>query len=99
MPKLAIYNENRETISTFVNVIPNPAKNKITVQFVSEIKGMFKIEIYDILGNIIKSKDFSKQQNSLEFEIETTIFPNGIYYFRILQSGELIINDKFTIQK
>jgi len=73
-----------------VNVIPNPAKNSVTVSFFDRF-AFESIQIYDIFGKILQQQINPKISNNFNFDISS--LSNGVYYvcFRI--------NNKYITKK
>lgn len=65
-----------------VNVFPNPANNKFSIML--ENNNIDKIEIYNLLGEIIEIYEIS----DVEYNIEN--IKNGIYIMKIYLSGQII---------
>lgn len=63
-----------------MDVYPNPASNKITLNFSNSIE-ISKISIGDILGKIISSKTFEHAISTVSFNINN--YANGVYFFKI----------------
>ena len=71
-----------------VFVLPNPARNKITIIFLEKINPD-KIIIYNNIGSIAKT--FSKiKQSSYKFEFDITDLPAGMYYVSFYEEGKQI---------
>ncbi|OQX75390.1 MAG: hypothetical protein B6D61_10485 [Bacteroidetes bacterium 4484_249] len=71
-----------------VFVLPNPARNKITITFLEKINPD-KIVIYSNIGSIAKT--FSKnKQSSYKFEFDISDLPAGMYYVSFYEEGKQI---------
>lgn len=66
-----------------VKIFPNPAINKITIEYPKE----FDIEIADLNGRQIKSY----QQNKINLIIDLNGYPNGIYLLKIISDHKILI--------
>lgn len=78
-----------------IRVFPNPAKNKINI--------LVKTKINDATFQIINSRGTiidSQKLDLLNTEINTEIYPSGVYFYRILDENKNVIDKgKFTIVK
>lgn len=74
-----------------VLIYPNPTKDFITLQISNEINGKIEIEIYDLIGNLILSKNFNKNQQTQTFKLDLNIQSKGVYNIKIT-----INNKKFN---
>ncbi len=71
-----------------VFVLPNPAKDKITITFIERIIPD-KVVIYNNLGKTIKQ--FPKEnQSSYKFEFDISDLPAGMYYISFYEGGKSI---------
>ena len=71
-----------------VFVLPNPARNKITITFLEKINPD-KIVIYNNTGSIAKT--FSNiKQSSYKFEFDISDLPAGMYYVSFYEEGKQI---------
>jgi len=71
-----------------VFVLPNPARNKITVIFLEKILPD-KIVIYNNIGKALKSFQ-KKNHSSYKFEFDISDLPVGIYYVSFYEEGKCI---------
>lgn len=62
---------------TNIDIYPNPTKSILTVSSKSNI---IKIEVYDLSGRLITSKNENSDTTSLNIDS----FPNGMYFFKVL---------------
>ncbi|HEY0029314.1 MAG TPA: T9SS type A sorting domain-containing protein [Bacteroidia bacterium] len=85
---------NVSTVSSAVNVYPNPAQNDIT--FMLESAKVSAVQVYDIAGRMIDSYPVSNDN----LRINTSEFANGIYTFAVIGADNAIVNrGKFTVAK
>ena len=88
-----VANSNNE-----LKLFPNPAKNKITINYFLEQAAAVSVEIYNVIGVKVKATIPLKQfpgQNSIVVNFENKL-PNGIYMLRLnTESASQTI--KFTI--
>ncbi|MCX6297067.1 MAG: T9SS type A sorting domain-containing protein [Bacteroidetes bacterium] len=76
--------ESIDAISSQVNVYPNPANEYVMI----EINGykMEKVEIYDVLGQIM----YSGEPNSSKLQINTSKLNQGVYLVKVLVDNKII---------
>lgn len=68
-----------ETPSTDVKIYPNPANNML---YISNIAGINKVEIYSVVGNLVKSiEDFPNSRG--QAGINVSDLPAGMYIIRV----------------
>jgi hypothetical protein len=74
---------------------PNPAKDKLNIQFNNAIAADATIEIYGNMGNKVFS-DYI-QQGSINKIIDVSKMRAGLYFYTITINGEKISSGKITI--
>jgi len=78
-----------------IKVYPNPSKGKFTVK-PTVVSGQCSVEIYNVLGEKIRSFEVSGQNNEIDLSNQT----NGVYLYRVVaENGELVGEGKLIIQK
>ena len=84
-------------IENNTHVFPNPFTVSTTISISSEItvNENTTFELYDILGNKVKSMD--KIQENI-FKIERGTLSNGMYIYKLNQAGKNISTGKITVQ-
>jgi predicted GH43/DUF377 family glycosyl hydrolase len=80
--------------NSFINVFPNPAKNKLYIQTSFDLNNA-ELKIYNLLGQIVKS---ISNINSRNISIESFNLSTGTYFI-VLQSGNKKFSSKFIIVK
>jgi hypothetical protein len=81
-----------------VLIYPNPTKDFITLQINNEINGKIEIEIYDLIGNLIFSKNFYKNQQLQSFKLDLISQSKGVYNIKIKIDNKQF-NKSFIINK
>lgn len=78
LPGIYEFTEEQNYVSN-LNCYPNPAKNIVTLQYNID-KGMTSvINIYDINGRLIETKNVGSDFN--EIHLDVTNYPSGIYIY------------------
>lgn len=83
-----------ENLIEFVRVYPNPTQNYITIQLTNEIVGETKIDLFDIQGRKIISKNTIQNTEELNLSGLT----DGIYFLSIQNKNHKIIK-KIILKK
>ncbi|MBA4152805.1 S8 family serine peptidase [Flavobacterium sp.] len=83
-----------ENLIEFVRVYPNPTQNYITIQLTNEIVGETKIDLFDIQGRKIISKNTIQNTEELNLSGLT----DGIYFLSIQNNNHKIIK-KIILKK
>ncbi len=81
------------------SVFPNPSSDLINLKIESDTEGEFTIEINDVAGNIIVTKNIIKKQNEIQLQFKMSSFPNGNYYFVVKQNGKQVSSGTFNLVK
>gem|GEM_PF-2986050 len=68
--------------------IPNPAKQSTNIGFQLNSPGLVTLELYDVLGNSISTMVHQEMKaGSYSIPLETSIIPNGIYFYVLKKDG------------
>lgn len=75
---------------------PNPADNEMTIKYNlrAGLKSP-KIEVYDVLGSKVRSKDI--EDESGKFVLETMDLPSGMYFYKLKAEGTDLALRKFMV--
>ena len=77
-------------------VYPNPNNGQFTIE--STIGGASSVEIYNILGEKVFTRNLSTTKGANTINISNQ--PNGVYLYRVIsESGDLLGEGKITLQK
>lgn len=75
-------------------VYPNPLKSIATISFGKQLKNA-EIKIFDILGKEIKMYNNINENN---FSLNSIDFRKGIYFYQVIENGNIIAKSKFEVQ-
>lgn len=64
-----------------IKIFPNPASNLIAIQFDGLLENNYSIELFDILGKVIKKTTINAGQSITYFDVQDIY--NGTYYIKI----------------
>lgn len=94
-----IVNQNRSTLKIDKALVyPNPAGDKVNIQFVDMENGEGQIHILNYLGKEMYFLDLDKI-NSAPISLNTSNWPNGIYLVQIKLKNRKIITKKLIINR
>ncbi|MGA2298118.1 MAG: T9SS type A sorting domain-containing protein [FCB group bacterium] len=89
--------DNNVNNSKLYSVIPNPSSGKVSIKLASPGYGIFRIMIYDILGNNIYTNDFEKLESEASFNIDLTGSGTGTYFYKLISPNAVVSTGKFFI--
>ncbi|MBL7882764.1 MAG: T9SS type A sorting domain-containing protein, partial [Bacteroidia bacterium] len=86
-----------ELTANGVKLYPNPAQEKLYIEFENEENESAEFVLYDITGKIIF--EISLKSNTKTTELNNLGVVNGIYFYRILNKDGVIQQGKLNIIK
>jgi WD40 repeat protein len=89
-------NDNLDDINN-ISIFPNPSSGQVNIKLASTDYGIFRIMIYDILGNYIYTNEFEKLVNEASFNIDLTGSGTGTYFYKIIGPNVVVSTGKFFI--
>ena len=69
-----------------IEIFPNPFKNKLSI-FFQEIEEVAKLEIFDLQGKILLTREFGGSTYSVTHQVIIDDWNSGVYIFKV-ESGE-----------
>jgi len=72
-----------------LNIYPNPAKNKVTLQVKQFDPGMAAVRLIDIKGKLVK-EDNRLLTNGTEDIVMFLMMKTGIYFIQVSQAGKVV---------
>ena len=78
-----------------LSIYPNPASGLLFVNLLSEKEGFYQLEIRDVIGKKVRS--VSIKANTTD-QINVSQMQSGVYFVRLLESGQLKQTEKLVIQ-
>jgi hypothetical protein len=88
-----ITNVEEAKASNRFGIFPNPSLGKYRLEFDTE-DTFCLIEVYDLLGNIIKKQQFDKNDPFLDLSSQS----KGVYFIRVSSEGKEVFKDKLVLQ-
>jgi hypothetical protein len=77
---------------------PNPTLQSTKINYGIPANGLVEIVLYDIQGRAIKVMvNETKAAGNYQYELNTTFFPKGIYFYR-MSSGNYSATRKILVQ-
>jgi hypothetical protein len=84
--------ENPPIVNNLIYVYPNPSSDYINVNFTLSKASSVSIEVYDLLGNKLKSMDLGYlEQNNNAAQIDIKDLPTGNYFLNLNSNGKQLI--------
>jgi hypothetical protein len=83
---------------TGITAYPNPADEKVTLQYHLDNNSVSFISLTDIKGELVFLKSEAQSAGEQQVEIETTSLENG-YYFYTVKTAEGIFNGKIIVSR
>jgi hypothetical protein len=80
---------------------PNPvAKSKLNIEIVSLPVGVYQIEVYNSIGQLVKGSSYkvTKKGGATKIKIRVGDYPDGTYFVRMI-SGYQVVEKKFIKRK
>ena len=65
--------------SNQIQLIPQPAKENVSVQITNNIYGKLQLQVTDLAGRVIYEKEQIKNYHYFETAIDCKAWPNGTY--------------------
>jgi hypothetical protein len=87
-----------EKQTTDLMVFPNPTENMATISFEGIQDSDVSIELYNLLGELIVSENYTSQSNFDYYNLDVSTVNNGIYNL-VFKVGESVTTKKLQILK
>ena len=84
--------------NTTLSVNPNPNTGKFEVSLKTNFKGNAQLNILDVNGQVVYTKDINIENNRSQFNVDLNI-SNGTYYYQLIQGSVISGTGKFIINK
>ena len=88
-----------KTISSVLNIFPNPVKDAITVSYTSELtadQGNLDLVVYDMNGKQVLKNNLEASLGVVTIPVDLT---NGIYVANLSRDGKIIGTARFVVNK
>ncbi|HEY4875496.1 MAG TPA: T9SS type A sorting domain-containing protein, partial [Puia sp.] len=86
------------TAGSAVLLYPNPAQSTINLQLTSDSTGTMSVNIYDMLGNLVQSKQTEKSQSYYNAPFDVSRLAGGVYTMQIVIGTNKPMTAKFIKQ-
>ncbi len=88
-----------ENISnTTIALYPNPVIDNVNIMINSLVEGMINIEVLDLTGRIIDSKQLTVEKGSNNIEFDLSRYRNGLYLVKANVGGQEVF-EKIVLQR
>ena len=87
--------ENKQVLNNF-KFFPNPATDKLNIEFNNIRSAAVKIQLVDISGKLVKEINAGEFEGNYKNSINTAEFAKGVYFIKLI-SGAAIEVKKFII--
>lgn len=78
-----------------LNLFPNPASEKFTIELPAHGNNNYTVEVIDIFGRIVLKSEIKNKKS----EIYIDKLQRGIYFIRLAQDSKIISTDKLIVAK
>jgi len=75
---------NQQNPKPFINVYPNPATSVLNIQYVDNVNGKFRLQIYDANRKLMRNELIDKTQVSITLTINVSQYKRGVYFVEII---------------
>lgn len=98
-PGLMVTTKAPDPVNLMVKSYPNPAKDRVNIQFYTPPVQEQKIALYDIDGKLIKlfHEGKPKKTGLTEFSFSIESLSGGIYFLIIIGDGQMLGNEKIVV--
>jgi hypothetical protein len=80
------------------SIKPNPARDEVTVEIMSELNDAVIIEIYDALGNLVQTQDADRMSALRTLVVSVDKLSSGSYVMRV-SSGGSVVSRGFVVER
>lgn len=85
--KISKISDNSENI----NIYPNPVEDILNLEFQSDEISSSKVELYNLLGQVVLEKDFQAKNDKNTYTLEVRKIPKGIYILKFNIDNNIFI--------
>ena len=90
-----IYFCSPEKQEKYFKLYPNPVKNGCTLSYFLDDCQTGSLQLFNILGSKIIDKKLTT--DIFDLDLDLSFIPNGLYFYRIIVDGNIIITDKLIV--
>lgn len=92
-----IFNVDELAMSSEVKLFPNPASDRLTVQYTLNGNALLTFTVIDMNGKVVAERQEKQAEGNHEFVMDVTGLPSGNYVLSI-NSGSATSNHKFLVK-
>ncbi|HWK04077.1 MAG TPA: PKD domain-containing protein [Puia sp.] len=86
--QVRVVNDQRTSSAETAMLYPNPAQDHVNLHMVSDMNGIVKINIYNVLHFIVFTEEIGKQSPSLDLSMVTSQLARGTYFVEVTVGGK-----------
>jgi hypothetical protein len=88
---------DQQTEILHINVFPNPATDKLTIQINSKVDKLNNCEfqVFNAMGSLVKEIDLPRASYNLNYTYDLDELSSGLYYYRVTKTGKPLYEGKF----
>lgn len=85
---------NQPNSKPYINVYPNPVSTTLNIQYVDNVNGRFRLQIYDANRKLMRNETINKAQVSITLTVNVSQYPQGVYFIEMISPN----GKKTTVQ-
>jgi PKD repeat protein len=95
---MVIDNINVVSVSSLLEVFPNPSNGHFNIKYSSSVGNSFVINIVNVTGEVVSSKEYTKNSTSIIVPVDLAKLAKGIYQIKVINSKE-VLNTRIMIDR
>lgn len=80
------------------NVVPNPSNGKFNIKLISGNADVFRVTIYDLVGNAVYVKSDIAVAGTIEIKVDLQQLPRGLYFLKATSANGETITQKVMLK-
>lgn len=88
-------NEVKKSSVNEILAFPNPFEDELTIEFVMNKNAPVEVEIFNMVGDVLKQKTINATAGDNSIKFNTTSFTDGLYFYRF-NAGDKVITRKLV---
>jgi hypothetical protein len=83
-----------------LKIYPNPANEKLTIEFTTKSEGLLNVRFYDLQGRNVLEQKINSHSGDKRYEIRTRGLQSGLYFIKVRRSdGSNLLTKRIQIIK
>jgi len=92
---LDVYSLSGEEGEDVIKIYPNPVSDILNVQFIKDTKGVNRIRVYNMMGEMVREYNYNLLQSDI-LKLDISSFINGMYFLEIEADKGFVVK-KFSV--